>query len=130
MTREMWEAFKAAFAKIREGASDELALDCKELYPAWNGEKIYEVGDRVRDGEDFYKRIQPQVAPEIYAPHEAPALWVKVSVDEYLEWIKPKGAHDAYMTGDKVSHIGKHWTSTLDYNTYEPSVYGWDEVTR
>lgn len=32
------------------------------------------------------------------------------------------------MLGDKVSHLEKHWVSTMDYNVYEPSVYGWNEI--
>lgn len=38
------------------------------------------------------------------------------------------GAHDAYAAGDKVSHGGKHWTSTADANVWEPGVYGWTEA--
>lgn len=30
--------------------------------------------------------------------------------------------------GDKVSHNEKHWICNMDYCTYEPGVYGWDEV--
>lgn len=37
-------------------------------------------------------------------------------------------AHDAYAQGDKVSHNGKHWTSKVDNNVWEPGVYGWTEV--
>ena len=39
------------------------------------------------------------------------------------------GAHDAYDAGDKVAHNGKHWTSNLDGNVWEPGVYGWTEVS-
>ena len=35
------------------------------------------------------------------------------------------GAHDAYGAGDKVSHNGKHWTSGINGNVWEPGVYGW-----
>lgn len=38
------------------------------------------------------------------------------------------GAHDAYSKDAKVSHNGKHWTSTVDSNVWEPGVYGWTEV--
>jgi len=31
--------------------------------------------------------------------------------------------------GDKCSHGGKNWVSAADANTWEPGVYGWDEVT-
>ena len=48
--------------------------------------------------------------------------------EEWPEWSQPLGAHDAYKTGDKVSHSGKHWTSTVDGNVWEPGVYGWTQV--
>ena len=40
-----------------------------------------------------------------------------------IEW------RTAYNSGDKVSHNGKHWTSNVDANVWEPGVYGWTEVT-
>ena len=40
-------------------------------------------------------------------------------------WVQPTGAHDAYKTGDQVSHNGDTWTSTVDGNVWEPSAYGW-----
>ena len=39
------------------------------------------------------------------------------------------GSTDAYAKGAKVSRNGKHWTSDVDANTWEPGVYGWTEVT-
>lgn len=35
-------------------------------------------------------------------------------------WVRPSGAHDAYNTGDKVTHNGKQYTSQIDGNTTEP----------
>ena len=49
--------------------------------------------------------------------------------EEWPEWSQPVGAHDAYNAGDKVSHNGKHWTSAMDGNVWEPGTYGWDEIT-
>ncbi len=49
--------------------------------------------------------------------------------EEWPAWSQPIGAHDAYNSGDKVSHNGKHWTSNVDANVWEPGVYGWTEVT-
>ena len=37
----------------------------------------------------------------------------------------------AVRLGDKVSHLGKHWESMIDFNVYEPGVVGetiWKEV--
>lgn len=50
--------------------------------------------------------------------------------EEWLEWVQPTGAHDAYNTGDKVSFNGKHYTSKIDGNTWSPEAYpdGWEAV--
>ena len=60
----------------------------------------------------------------------AVSLWSKTSdpAEEWPEWSQPVGAHDAYAFGAKVSHNGKHWTSTTANNVWEPGVYGWEEV--
>lgn len=60
-----------------------------------------------------------------------PALWSKIGdpAEEWPAWSQPLGAHDAYSAGDKVSHKGKHWTSDLDGNVWEPGTYGWSETT-
>ena len=33
-----------------------------------------------------------------------------------------------FNNGDKVTHNGTTWVSTVDNNIWEPSVYGWEEV--
>ena len=39
------------------------------------------------------------------------------------------GSTDAYAKGAKVSHNGKHWTSDVGANVWEPGAYGWTEAT-
>ena len=46
-------------------------------------------------------------------------LWTQVTPDEWPAWVRPSGAHDAYNTGDKVTHNGKQYTSQIDGNTTE-----------
>jgi hypothetical protein len=43
----------------------------------------------------------------------------------YPAWVQPTGAHDAYQIGDKVTHNAQVWTSTINANVWEPSIYGW-----
>ena len=43
-------------------------------------------------------------------------------------WVQPTGAHDAYQTGDRVTHNNKTWVSTRANNVWEPGVFGWGEV--
>lgn len=115
---------------VRASASltDEDALNGIELYPIWKPNTKYELGDRRREGDILYKCIQPHTSQEDWKPSQTKALWVVVSLEEFPEWVQPTGAHDAYSKGNKVSHNGKHWVSTIDANVYEPSVYGWDEI--
>lgn len=42
-------------------------------------------------------------------------------------WEQPESTNP-YMAGDKVTHGGKTWVSTVDDNVWEPGVYGWEEV--
>lgn len=50
--------------------------------------------------------------------------------ETYGDWVQPQGSHDAYSTGDIVSHNGKLWISTADANVWEPGVYGWEEYVQ
>lgn len=45
------------------------------------------------------------------------------------EWVQPTGAHDVYAMGARVSFNGKIWESTVNNNSWSPTVYGWKEVT-
>lgn len=47
--------------------------------------------------------------------------------DEWPEFVKPTGAHDAYNTGDKVTYNGKHYICAMDSCVYSPDEYpsGW-----
>lgn len=107
--------------------NDEDALEMTELFPMWSL-KAYSIGDRVQYDEKLYKCVQAHTAQSDWTPDITPNLWTRVSVDEYPEWVQPTGAQDAYRLGDKVSHLDKHWQSEIDYNTYEPSVYGWGQI--
>lgn len=108
--------------------SDEDALSGVELYPAWLTDTAYQIGDRVRDGDVLYKCVQSHTSQSDWRPGDTPALWTRVSIDEWPEWVQPTGAQDAYNEGDKVSHNEKHWISDVDSNVWEPGVYGWTEA--
>lgn len=109
--------------------TDEQAETVTDLYPLWEVGVAYVVGDRRQYNELLYKCVQAHTSQADWTPDVVPALWVRTYTDEYPEWVQPTGAQDAYNTGDKVSHNDKHWISTVDANVWEPSVYGWDEVT-
>ena len=128
MTRGKAKQLRALIETLSITLDDETALTGVELFPAWEADTAYAAGDRVRHDGVLYKCVQAHTSQADWMPDATPALWVIVSVEEWPEWIQPTGAHDAYASGSKVSHNGKHWVSTLDANTYEPGVYGWNEA--
>lgn len=99
------------------------------LFPKWENNTVYKIDDRRQYDDLLYRCVQTHTSQEGWEPPNVPALWVRTSTEEWPEWIQPTGAHDAYNTGDKVSHNGKHWICAIDANVYEPGVYGWNEVT-
>ena len=122
---ELSESLKKAAAYL----DDEQAESVSSLYPFWGTDISYSVGDRVQYDGLLYRCVQAHTSQADWYPPAVPALWVRTSTEEWPEWIQPTGAHDAYPLGAKVSHNGKHWISDIDANVYEPSVYGWSEVT-
>lgn len=108
--------------------TDEEGLEFVDLFVNWGEGIAYAVGDRVKFGDTLYKCVQAHTSQNDWTPDLTPALWTRVTVEEWPEWVQPTGAQDAYMTGDKVTHNEKHWVSTADNNVWEPGVYGWDEV--
>ena len=107
---------------------DEEALESVDLFPAWDAGAVYAVGDRVRYDGLLYKCLTVHIAQETWTPDVSPSLWARVAEpEEWPEWIQPISAETAYHKGDKVTHNGKHWTSDIDNNVWEPGVYGWTE---
>lgn len=125
MTREEAVIFRKKIEQASAWTDDADALEMIELFPAWIIGKDYIIGERIRYKEFLYKCIQLHISQPDWTPDVTPALWVRVSVEEWPEWIQPQGAADAYNMGDKVSHNDSHWTSEVDANVWEPGVYGW-----
>lgn len=130
ITREKARQLRHLIEQASISLDDATALYGIELFPFWKAmpPMEYEVGDRIRYNDTLYKCVQAHTSQSDWTPDVTPALWVEVSIEEFPEWKQPLGSEDAYRIGDKVSHLDKHWVSTIDYNVYEPSVYGWDEL--
>lgn len=110
--------------------TDEEGLEFVDLFVNWGEGIAYAVGDRVKFGDTLYKCVQAHTSQSDWTPDLTPALWTRVTVEEWPEWIQPTGAQDAYMTGDKVTFQGNHYISLIDNNTWSPADYprGWEEV--
>lgn len=129
-TYEAIAAVKRMLATSVESLTDEEALEVAALYPTWIskvGSEVH-IGERYWYNEKLYKVLQNHTVQSDWTPDVSTSLFTEVTIDEWPEWRQPTGAQDAYRLGDKVSHNDKHWVSNIDYNTYEPGVYGWTEV--
>lgn len=127
ISRELARKFREFIEKMSANATDEEALDNIMAFPKWEVDRVYFLDERVRYKDVLYKVLQQHTSQEDWTPDVAVSLFVKVSIEEYPDWVQPQGAHDAYNKGDKVTHKEKHWVSDVDNNTWEPSVYGWTE---
>lgn len=109
---------------------DEAALDVTDLFEPWESGRTYATGDRAKHNDLLYRCVQGHTSQDTWTPDATPALWTRVSVDEWPEWVQPTGAQDAYPIGAKVSHNGKHWVSLVDNNVWKPgtSYLLWEEV--
>lgn len=122
-----------AFVVLAESGSidDVTASEQSALFSEWVPGVKYAVGQLRRYGDTLYRCVQEHTSQEGWEPDKAASLWSATSdpAEEWPEWSQPIGAHDAYSAGAKVSHDGKHWTSDLDGNVWEPGVSGWTEAT-
>ena len=114
------------------GRGNEGALECVELFQAWENSKAYTVETRVQYSGKLYRCVQAHTSQSDWTPPVAVSLWSEVTVDPttgYDEWKQPTGAHDAYNKGDIVSYNGKLYRSLIDGNAYSPDAYpaGWQE---
>ena len=127
------EAGGIVFVALAETGSIDAATAAEhaDLFAAWAYPVAYTAGQirRYTDGK-LYKCLTAHTSQADWTPDAAPSLWVAVSdpAEEWPEWSQPVGAHDAYSAGAKVAHGGRHWTSDVDGNGWEPGVYGWTEA--
>ena len=126
-------SFLIAFVVLAEGGQidDVTATENVEQFAPWAYPIAYKKGNIRRYGSDLYRCNQDHTSQADWTPAAAASLWSKIGdpTEEWPEWSQPVGAHDAYNAGAKVSHNGKHWTSDVASNVWEPGVYGWTEVT-
>lgn len=127
---ELARKLRPFIEKAAAGLTDADALEAVQLFPLWDTTATYAVNDRVRYDGTLYRCLQAHTAQETWTPTDAPSLWAKVLIpdpDTVPEWEQPDSTNP-YARGDKVTHNGKTWVSTIDGNVWEPGVYGWAEA--
>lgn len=114
------EEIRKAIDTFAENQTDKTLIDNKAAFSLWRSGITAEKDKIYRFGDDLYRCIQPHITQDDWTPDKVPALFVKISLEEYPQWRQPTGAHEAYNKGDKVSDEGKHWISEIDGNVWKP----------
>lgn len=79
MTRKEAKEFIESLLKIRNGATDELALESIGIFPEWKPKVEYQIDERVRFGEQLYKIWQKHTSEEGKTPNLTPALYIAIN---------------------------------------------------
>ena len=132
--QEKARALRPLIEKAAISLSDEDAIGCVELFPAWDADGAYTVDERIRYQNKLYRCVQAHTSQADWTPDATPALWTEIAKPgEIPVWRQPTGAQDAYMIGDKVHYpdaAGDIYVSTIDGNVWSPADYpqGWQKI--
>ena len=120
-------AIRAAMDAAGGALPDDVALTAIEMYRPWVPGEAVAVGDRRKYGGQLYRCVQAHTAQADWTPDTTPALWTRVSVEAWPDWVQPIGASDAYNMGDRVTFNSTRYISAIDGNVWSPTDYpaGW-----
>lgn len=133
-------AIIAIFGGQAASLSSDVAAKCPALFAAWDGNgHAYAEGERVSFEGVLYTCLQAHTSQADWSPTAAVGLWAKTldagnpdtPTEDIPEWEQPDSTNP-YMKGDRVTHNGKTWESTVDNNVWEPGAQGvaqWVEVS-
>ena len=134
--RKVAEQLRRAIQLFVQTLTEEQALEVATVFPAWEVNRAYTVGDIISYGENstgdpqLYKVVQAHTSAAEWTPDATASLYDAVGLDDngYPVWSRPSGAHDAYNTGDIVNYNGTMYRSKIDGNTWSPDEYpdGWE----
>lgn len=128
---EQRDVSSIVFVSLAEAGNidDTTATEHRSSFESWVPNKAYVVGQIREYNGNLYRCIQAHTSQADWDPEKVPALWKKIGdpSEEWPEWSRPIGAHDAYEKGAKVTYNGEHWTSTVDANVWTPGEYGWQK---
>lgn len=132
---QMAEQMRMAVQTYITALPEEQAITVASVYPEWRANKQYYAKDWVKYGVDsygdtqLYQVLQDHISMAEWSPDVATGLFKAVGVaeDGTRKWSQPCGVSDAYMAGDIVDYNGVKYISDMDYNVWEPTIYGWSK---
>lgn len=134
------EQLRRALQMYANTLTEEQALEIASVYPAWEAERAYAVGDIISCGTNslgdpqLYKVVQAHTSQAEWLPGQGTdSLYDAIGLNDsgYPVWSQPSGAHDAYNKGDIVDYNGTLYRSLIDGNTWSPEAYpdAWEVYT-
>lgn len=130
MNRQTAIKYRKRIEQAAVSLPDKDALEAVELFPRWKTAVRFEAGERVCYNGKLYSVLISHTTQSDWLPDVSPSLFAEVLIpdpDKIYDWQQPDSTN-LYMKGDKVRHNGKIWVSSIDNNSWEPGVYGWDEI--
>ena len=115
--------FRSTVNAIIETLTDEQAIAAPVLFPVWQPDVTYKVGERIRYEGKLYKVVQDHTSQSDWVPLHSTSLYAALLTDEennaILVWVQPDSTN-GYSINDKVIHAGQYWISLADNNVWEP----------
>ena len=103
-------ATSIAFVALAESGQidDTTATENVSQFASWAYPVAYAVGNIRQYNGELFRCVQAHTSQTDWTPDATASLWKKVGdpTEEWPDWSQPVGAHDAYNSGDKVSHNG------------------------
>ena len=132
------EQLRRALQMFTATLPEEKALEISSVYPSWETNHAYAVGDIISYGinpvgdPQLYKVVQAHTSQDDWTPDATASLYEAFGLDAEGNtlWAQPSGAHDAYAKGDIVNYNGILYRSLIDGNVWSPDVYpaGWEQA--
>lgn len=134
------EQLRKTIQMYAQTLTEEQALEVASIYPSWEPNRTYKIGDIISYGTNstgdpqLYKVVQGHTSQADWIPGVGTeSLYDAFGLDEsgYPVWSQPTGAHDAYNKGDIVNYNGTLYVSLIDGNAWSPDAYpaGWQVYT-
>lgn len=127
-------AYRAKIEHAAAQQTDEDALQSIDLFPRWkagkDAAKDVRWSDYDENGElSLYRCIQPHRTQDDWHPKDTPAMWDKVSLDEWPEIPEHIPSTNPWNTGDKGTWKGEHYICRIDGCVWNPDEYpqAWDK---
>lgn len=129
-TEEKARMYRELINKAAKSLEDKDAIEVPLIFEFWKPGVDYTAGTRVQYDEVLYKVLIDHRSQSDWRPDISPSLFAVVLIPDpsvIPEWVQPDSTNP-YMTGDHVMHNNIEWVSIVDYNIWEPGVYGWEDV--